>query len=448
MTERTNWIERIGGVLTIGFGATVAMWIVGYLTHIPGMRLPSAGVFFLLLAILFTAGIVSGRVLPNGAISGLTVGLTVGSLNLLVLGSLISGDEPNQVTPSAAIFVPGWLVMAALVGAAGAYAGRRPRSMPASPNHWPGRFSLVAVAATLLLIPAGGVVTGFEAGLAVPDWPNSFGYNMFLYPLSRMTGGIYYEHTHRLIGSLVGLTTLVLTAYLWFAESRLWVKIYATILLAAVIFQGVMGGLRVTDQSIQLAVAHGVFAQCFLAGLCGLAVVTATRFRDGPPAEPHPAAALDRSIGVAAVAGLLIQTTLGALVRHLGWALQLHIIMAVVVAAIVFFFALRCWGAYEKSHAIPSLGGILIYLVGGQLMLGIGALVVTGIEPQIPIWVQVIVTTAHQTTGALLLALSTTLVIWHVRLHAVIAPGMSVSIDGSAPAPSTGSSAAHSAGAS
>lgn len=435
MTHKANWIERSGGVLTIGFGATVAMWIVGYLTHIPGMRLPSAGVFFVLLAMLFAVGILSGRILPHGAVSGMWVGLTVGLLNLLVMGSLISGDEPNRVMPSAAIFIPGWLIVASLIAAAGAFLGRRTQRLPAPENHWPGRFSLVAVAATLLLIPAGGAVTGFEAGLAVPDWPNSFGYNMFLYPLSRMTGGIYYEHTHRLIGSLVGLTTLVLTAYLWFAESRLWVKIFSTILLAAVILQGIMGGLRVTDQSVQLAVAHGVFAQCFLAGLCGLAVVTAARFRDGSPPQPHAGAELDRAIGVAAVSGLLIQTTLGALVRHLGWALQLHIIMAVVIAAIVFFFGLRCWGVYEKSHAIPTLGGVLIYLVGGQLMLGIGALVVTGIEQQIPVWVQVIVTTAHQTTGALLLALSTALLIWHVRLHAPLASGAAVPAGGSPATP-------------
>ena len=71
----------------------------------------------------------------------------------------------------------------------------------------------VTVAATFLLVVAGGLVTSNEAGLAVVDWPNSFGYNMFLYPLAKMTGGIYYEHAHRLYGSLVGLTTIVLAGY-------------------------------------------------------------------------------------------------------------------------------------------------------------------------------------------------------------------------------------------
>ena len=72
------------------------------------------------------------------------------------------------------------------------------------PNCWPHRLAVLTTAATFLLILAGGVVTNTGTGMAVPDWPTTFGYNMFLYPLSRMTGGVYYEHAHRLFGSLVG----------------------------------------------------------------------------------------------------------------------------------------------------------------------------------------------------------------------------------------------------
>lgn len=416
MTQHSGSGSIFGGILTNAFGATVAMWLVGYATHIPGLQTPPFVVFFALLAILLAASVSAGRTMRRGAIGGLWVGFTIGILNLLVLGSLLTGGASNDVVPRAFVFIPGWLVISMLIGTLGGVIGTRILSGADREPNWPGRFAVVAIAATLLLIPAGGVVTGYEAGLAVPDWPNSFGYNMFLYPLSRMTGGIYYEHTHRLIGSLVGLTTLVLTAYLWTVERRLWVRVFATILLAAVIIQGYMGGRRVTDKSIELAVIHGVFAQCFLSGLFALATVTATRFKEQVSPTPHAAVAIDRALGIAAVAGTLIQITLGALVRHLGWALQLHVIMAVVVAAIVFFFALRCWGLYEKIPVIPALGGVLIFMVGGQLMLGIAALVVTGIEQQIPTWVQVIFTTAHQTTGALLLALSTSLVVWHMRM--------------------------------
>lgn len=416
MTQNIRFSSTLGGTLTNAFGATVALWFLGYLTHIPGIQTPPMVVFFVLLTGLVAAALIAGRTMRRGALGGAFFGVTIGLLNLLVLGSLLTNAPPDQAVPRAVMFIPGWLGIAMLIGAVGGAIGTATAAPASNPPNWSARFTVVAVAATMLLIPAGGVVTGYQAGLAVPDWPNSFGYNMFLYPLSRMTGGIYYEHTHRLIGSLVGLTTLVLAAYLWIAERRFWVKLFGVALLIAVIAQGIMGGLRVTDQSIQLAVIHGVFAQCFLAGLCSLAAITSTPFRASTAPESHPSAALDRALGLVAAFGLLFQTTLGALVRHLGWALQLHIIMAVVVAAITFIFALRCWGLYEKLPAIPTLGGVLIYLIGAQLMLGVAALVVTGIEDQIPAWSQVIVTTAHQTIGATLLAITTSLVVWHFRV--------------------------------
>src|ERR1700737_4682073 len=87
--------------------------------------------------------------------------------------------------------------------------------------HW---FGLVSAVGVLVLISSGGLVTSHEAGMAVPDWPNSFGYNMFLFPISRWVGGIFFEHTHRLIASLVGLLTLVLCGMTLVIENRLWVK--------------------------------------------------------------------------------------------------------------------------------------------------------------------------------------------------------------------------------
>src|SRR3990167_830049 len=82
------------------------------------------------------------------------------------------------------------------------------------------RLALLTLAATFLLILFGGLVTNTGAGLAVPDWPTTFGYNMFLYPWSSMVGGIFYEHSHRLIGSVVGLLTLALAVALWRAGGR------------------------------------------------------------------------------------------------------------------------------------------------------------------------------------------------------------------------------------
>ena len=129
------------------------------------------------------------------------------------------------------------------------------------------------------------MVTGQQAGLAVVDWPNSFGSNMFLYPLSRMTGGVFYEHAHRLLGSLVGLTTLVLAVFLWRTDERRGVKLLAAAALLLVIVQGVLGGLRVTgrftssmdpahtDPNLTLAIVHGVTGQVFLSVLRGFSGV-------------------------------------------------------------------------------------------------------------------------------------------------------------------------------
>src|SRR5919206_4269537 len=103
--------------------------------------------------------------------------------------------------------------------------------------HW---FASLLAAAILVLICSGGLVTSHEAGMAVPDWPNSFGYNMFLFPVSRWIGGVFFEHTHRLIASGVGLLTLVLCGLAFATEDRRWVKNLAVVAVFAVIVQGVL----------------------------------------------------------------------------------------------------------------------------------------------------------------------------------------------------------------
>ncbi len=98
------------------------------------------------------------------------------------------------------------------------------KTLPAKMNrplHW---FAVLTVIATFLLLAAGGLVTSHEAGMSVPDWPNSFGYNMFLFPPSKWIGGIFYEHTHRLWASVVGFLTTVLAVWLYLWESRTWMK--------------------------------------------------------------------------------------------------------------------------------------------------------------------------------------------------------------------------------
>src|ERR1700737_1572185 len=113
-------------------------------------------------------------------------------------------------------------------------------------------FAVLVALSVVALIGLGGLVTSHDAGMAVPDWPNSFGYNMFLFPISRWVGGVFFEHTHRLIASLVGLLTIGLCIATWLIDHRRWVKWLASVAVLAVVIQGVLGGLRVTEHNALL----------------------------------------------------------------------------------------------------------------------------------------------------------------------------------------------------
>jgi heme a synthase len=144
-------------------------------------------------------------------------------------------------------------------------------SLPKKLLHW---YAVVAAASVSLLICSGGLVTSHEAGMAVPDWPNTFGYNMFLFPVSRWVGGVFFEHTHRLIASMVGLLTVILCLALFIIEERRWVKTLGVIAVVAVVIQGILGGLRVTENNAALGLFHGCLAQSFFALMATIALVT------------------------------------------------------------------------------------------------------------------------------------------------------------------------------
>src|SRR5207253_941409 len=111
---------------------------------------------------------------------------------------------------------------------------------------------------TFVLICSGGLVTSKGAGMSVPDWPTTCGYNMFLFPISRWVGGVLYEDTHRLLASAVGLLTFSLTAYILVVEKRRWVHVMAILSCVSVIFQGILGGLRVTLNANLIGTLHGM----------------------------------------------------------------------------------------------------------------------------------------------------------------------------------------------
>lgn len=182
--------------------------------------------------------------------------------------------------------------------------------------------ALLTAAATFPLIFIGGLVTSHGAGLAVPDWPNSYGYNMFLFPPGQWVGNIWYEHVHRLYASGVGLLCVVLCVWAWLADRRTTtpaVRWLATGLLALVIFQGVLGGLRVVLLKLDLAIVHGCTAQAFFC-LAALTALVSGRWWSAAP-DLSAAKEGDRGrrlmrLAVLAVAVVFGQLVVGAVMRH------------------------------------------------------------------------------------------------------------------------------------
>ena len=133
-------------------------------------------------------------------------------------------------------------------------------------------FAVLNAVATFLLIGLGGLVTSHGAGMSVPDWPTSYGYNMFALPIKFWTGGAFFEHTHRLLASAVGLLTTVLAVWLWLKDPRKWMHWLGIAAFLLVIVQGILGVLRVDLRMASLGIFHGAIAQIFLVLVCALAL--------------------------------------------------------------------------------------------------------------------------------------------------------------------------------
>jgi heme a synthase len=198
---------------------------------------------------------------------------------------------------------------------------------PIKTNPWLYWFAVLTAFATFLLLGLGGLVTSHEAGMSVPDWPNTYGNNMFLFPPAQWIGGIFYEHTHRLLASAVGLMTTILAVWLWLKDSRRWLRWLGVIAFLLVVAQGVLGGLRVTLHMDSLGIFHGTIAQVFFVLTCALALFTSRWWHDTfsvaqasrPPGrvlQNAAGTAALRRLGLAATLLILGQLILGATMRH------------------------------------------------------------------------------------------------------------------------------------
>jgi len=176
---------------------------------------------------------------------------------------------------------------------------------------WLHRFAVGVSCSTFLLVIAGGLVTSTDSGLAVPDWPLSYGQLM-----PPMVGGIFYEHGHRLVAAAVGLLTMILAIWLWRADDRSWVRTLGWVALAAVTFQGVLGGLTVLFLlPTPISVLHATLAQSFFCLTIILALVTAPSWGSYKPVEKS-VVNTTRAMAIASVAAVFVQLVLGAIMRH------------------------------------------------------------------------------------------------------------------------------------
>src|SRR5262245_8085116 len=176
------------------------------------------------------------------------------------------------------------------------------------------RFSKAVVAATILLLLAGSLVTSTGSGLSVPDWPTTYGWNMFTFPPSMWVGGIFYEHGHRLIASTVGFLTIVLAVWLWLRDSRRWVKRLGVIALATVVLQGVLGGITVLFYlPTVISTAHAGLAEIFFCLTVSLALFTSPGWRGAR--NPVDDSML-RRVATATTALIYVQILVGAAMRH------------------------------------------------------------------------------------------------------------------------------------
>jgi cytochrome c oxidase assembly protein subunit 15 len=267
--------------------------------------------------------------------------------------------------------------------------------------------AVFTAALTLPLLYAGGSVTTYRVGMAVPDWPTTFQENMFRYNFWSAPFGVRVEHIHRLYGAAVGLATIGLAGSLLAFEPRQWLKNLGLLALAAVIGQGVLGGLRVTRVSTILAAVHGCAGQAFFGLLVALCVFTGRDWTAASPPSPDRGGWRLRAILMLVL--VYAQIAVGGWLRHFATpaALWLH---AALAFGVLGYAAWLTRGILASRAELPRLvvpSALLAVAVAVQVILGIAALVLLwpldGTARPVPL-AQAVVRTGHQTNAAILFA--------------------------------------------
>jgi cytochrome c oxidase assembly protein subunit 15 len=298
---------------------------------------------------------------------------------------------------------------------------------------WLHRYAKLVAASTVLLIAAGGMVTSTGSGLSVPDWPNTYGWFMFSFPMDKWVGGILYEHSHRLIASTVGFLTVILAIWTWRIEPRAWVRRLGFAALGAVVLQGLLGGLTVLLLlPAPVSIGHAGLAQLFFCLTLTLALVTSPSWR--APQAPSVDDPAFRRVATGTTLLIYAQVLLGATIRHTGAGMAIptfplafghllppvwtpaiaihfaHRVGALLVIAAVFATTGHVWRHYRARRDLTRPAMLLALLVCSQATLG-ALVVLSGLHP--------LLNTAHVVNGALVLGTALVLTLRAYRIAAV-----------------------------
>jgi cytochrome c oxidase assembly protein subunit 15 len=278
-------------------------------------------------------------------------------------------------------------------------------------NYNPGlyRWSMLLAFCTLLLVVAGGLVTSRDAGLSVPDWPLSYGKLM-----PPMEGGILYEHGHRMVATTVGLLTIVSMIWLFRSEPRRWLRWLGVIALAAVILQGVLGGLTVLLLlPWWISTAHACLAQLFFSTTVAMALFTSSWWLRGPTTMEEVPGSPIWELSLAAPLCVLAQLALGAAARHKAIGSIYHISASPIVTGVILWISLRILLHYAENRELRVASISLLAITFCQVFLGIAAFMsrIAYADAVQPMPLMVTFTVLHVAVGALTMAASVALAI-------------------------------------
>jgi cytochrome c oxidase assembly protein subunit 15 len=285
----------------------------------------------------------------------------------------------------------------------------------------------------------GGMVTTYGAGMAVPDWPSTFGW--WWYPVRNWANvwDVFLEHSHRVIGMTVGVATIALAVSLWRCDRRPWIRWLAVVAIGGVCLQGTLGGLRVVADAKLLAAVHGCTAPLFFSLAAAMVMFTSRRWRSDAPPAADPDAARVQRVSVVLAALIYFQIVFGAQLRHVRPEQQLFwhtlwVWLHLLNAALLVWFVVAALRAVRGSTQplLRRRAGLAAILCVLQLILGAGTWIT---HYGWPAWfrtyvftfdytvssegpLQVLTTTTHVVAGSLALVAALSLALWSRRLLA------------------------------